>query len=133
MPVSNSFDYAFVRIVPRVERGEYAIVGVIVYCRVRRFLAARVALPRPILAMLDPDFDLDTAERHLASVPLICAGGRRAGPIGALPLEERFLWLVSPRSTVMQTSAVHCGLCDDPQVALERLFARDVRGTEATE
>jgi hypothetical protein len=119
---SNSFDYAFVWVMPRVEREEFAVAGVIVYCRTRRFLAARISLPRAKLAALDASFDLEEAERHLASIPLICAGGRRGGPIGALPLEERFLWLVSPRSTVIQTSPVHCGLCSDPQVVLERLF-----------
>jgi hypothetical protein len=123
VPASNSFDYAFIWIMPRVEREEFALAGVIVYCRTRRFLAAQVGLPRTKLQAIDATFDLDEAERHLSSIPLICAGGRRGGPIGMLPLEERFLWLVSPRSTVIQTSPVHCGLCTDPQLALDRLYA----------
>jgi hypothetical protein len=124
VPAKSSFDYALVRIVPRVERDEFVNAGVILFCRTRRFLAARVALPHARLALLDPAFDLEEAERHLASIPLVCGGGRRGGPIGELPIDERFLWLVSPRSSVIQTSAVHCGLCDDPQLALDGLFAR---------
>ena len=124
MPENSSFDYAFVRIVPRVERDEFVNAGVILFCRTRRFLGSRVELPRTRLATLDPAFDLDEAEQHLASISLVCSGGRRGGPLGALPTAERFLWLVSPRSTVIQTSAVHCGLCADPQVALDKLFAR---------
>lgn len=124
MPVLNSFDYAFVRIVPRVERGEFVNSGVIVYCRTRRFLAARVTLQRERVCRLDPAFDHEEAERHLALIPLICAGGRQGGLIGALPIDERFLWLVAPRSTVIQTSPVHSGLCDNPQLVLDRLFAQ---------
>ena len=125
MPALASFDYAVVRVVPRVERAEFVNAGVIVFCRTRRYLAARVRLDRARLAVIapDPDPDLDEVARHLDVIPRICAGGRDAGPIGAFSLAERFHWLVAPRSTVIQTAPVHCGLCDDPATALDRLFA----------
>ncbi len=116
-----SFDYAWVRLVPRVEREEFLTVGVILFCRTRRFLAARIHLNRAKAAALaSPGFDLDAAEAWLALIPRICQG---EGPIGALPLADRFHWLVAPRSTVIQPSPVHCGCCVDPAAALERLAA----------
>ncbi len=126
-----SYDYAVVRVVPRVEREEFINAGVIVFCRTRRYLGARVELDRARLAALAPDLDPEEAreiERHLAVIPTICAGGRGAGPIGALTLAERFHWLVAPHSTVVQTSRAHCGLCDDPAATLDHLMARLVRG-----
>ncbi len=118
-----SYDYALIRVVPRVERDEFLNVGVILFCRTRRYLGARVRLDPQRLAVLAPDLDPADAERHLALIPRICAGGRDAGPIGGLTVAERFHWLVTPRSTVIQTSPVHCGLCHDPAVTLDRLFA----------
>lgn len=120
----SSFDYAIVRVVPRVERGEQINVGAIVFCRPRRFLAARVELDRARLAALAPWLRLEELAEHLALIPRIAAGGAGAGPIGALPQYERFHWLVAPRSAIIQTSPVHTGVCDDPQAALDDLVAR---------
>jgi len=122
-PVRHSYDYAVVRVVPRVEREEFFNAGVILFCRVRRFLGARVALDQGRLAALAPALDPAGVEAHLALIERICAGDVDAGPIARLPLAERFHWLVAPRSTVVQTSPVHSGLCADPAAALERLFA----------
>jgi hypothetical protein len=122
MPELSSFDYAIVRIVPRVDREEFINVGVILFCRTCQFLGARLALDRRRLAALDSRLDPAEVERHLALIPLICAGGAEAGPIGELPPAERFHWLVSPRSSTIQPSPVHSGLCLDPQQALDHLL-----------
>ncbi|MBA3533127.1 MAG: DUF3037 domain-containing protein [Ardenticatenales bacterium] len=127
MPAPNSFDYAVIRIVPRVERGEFINAGVILFCRTKRFLAARVELDRARLATMAPDCDPDEVQRHLDIIPLIGTGGKDAGAIGALPVAERFHWLVAPRSTMIQTSPVHSGICTDPNAALERLMETMVR------
>jgi hypothetical protein len=116
--VRTTFDYAVIRVVPRPERGELINAGVILYCRARDFLEARIALDRPRLQALDPSLDLDEIARALAVFPEVCAGH---GPIGQLALAERFHWLVAPRSTVVQVSPVHAGLCDDPAAALDHL------------
>lgn len=123
MPTQPTFDYAVIRVVPRVEREEFMNAGVVVYCRERRYLAARIELDPGRLAALDPDVDHEMLGAHLASYQRICEGDPNAGPIAALPQSERFHWLTSPRSTVIQVSPVHSGLCDAPEVALERLFA----------
>jgi len=122
MPALSSYDYAIIRVVPRVERGEYLNVGVILFCRTRRFLAARVQLDAARLAAFAPELDHELIATHLERIPLLCAGGEESGPIGALSQAERFHWLVSPRSTVIQISPVHCGLSDDPAATLEKLF-----------
>jgi hypothetical protein len=127
LPTRSSFDYAVVRVVPRVERGELINAGVILHSRTLGFLGARIALDRARLAALDPSVDLDELERALALIPLICSGDPRSGPIGRLPQPERFHWLVSPRSTMTQTSPVHSGLCDDPEAALEHLLDKMVK------
>ena len=116
------FQYAVLRVVPRIEREEFVNVGVIVFCRTRRFLRARVALdPRRIRA-LSPDIDLEAVREHLDARVRIAAGEPDAGPIAALPQSERFHWLVAPSSTVIQTSSVHSGLCDEPDAVIDRLF-----------
>jgi hypothetical protein len=127
MHATNSFDYAVVRVVPRVERGEFLNAGVIVFCRPRRFLAARIELDRPRLAALAPWLDLDEVERHLAVFPRVASGGTEGGPIGLLPLADRFHWLVAPRSAMIQTSPVQVGISDDPAAALEELMDLLVR------
>jgi hypothetical protein len=127
VPAQSSFDYAVLRVVPRVDREEFVNAGVILFCLERDFLAAKVALDRDRVRALYPGTDLALVEEHLAAVPRICAGGEASGPIGRLSLRERFHWLVAPRSTVIQVSPVHAGLCEDPARALEDLFARMVR------
>lgn len=127
MPAPSSYDYALIRVVPRVERGEFINAGAIVFCRTARYLAAAVELDEARLAALAPGLDAGEVRRHLDLIPLICRGGRAAGPIGALSLAERFHWLVAPRSTLIQTSPVHCGLCDDPAAVLPHLLETMVR------
>ena len=127
MPEPSSFDYSIIRVVPRVERGERINAGIVLYCRARDFLGAGVALDRSRLSALAPELDADLVEAHLRSVQQICEGGKDSGPIGQLSQAERFHWLVSPRSTVIQLSQVHSGLCDDPQLTLEHLMETLVR------
>jgi hypothetical protein len=122
MPERCPFDYTVVRVVPRVERGEFINAGVIVSCPSKNYLKARVELDAERLAALDPRVDRETVERHLAAIPLICEGGARGGPIGLLPQRARFHWLVAPRSTIIQTSPVHTGFCEDGDRMLEHLF-----------
>ncbi len=123
----HSFDYAIVRVVPRVDREEFINAGVILYCLTRRYLEARVELDERRLLALAPDADVELLRSHLESIPRICTGGKAAGPIGQLPQKERFHWLVAPRSTMIQTGPVHSGLCEDPTKALEHLLQRMVR------
>lgn len=120
---SHGFDYAVIRVVPRVERGERINAGVVLHCRTRRFLGARIALDPARLLALAPDVDLEEVERALALIPRICAGDPSGGPIAALPQPDRFHWLVSPRSTVIQPGPVHSGISDDPDATLDRLLA----------
>jgi Protein of unknown function (DUF3037) len=120
----SPFQYAIMRVVPDVERGECVNAGVVVFCRPRRFLAARVALDPDRLRALAPAADLDAVRAHLEAVERIAAGDPAAGPIAALPASERFHWLVAPASTIIQPSAVHTGLTGDPGAELERLVCR---------
>jgi hypothetical protein len=110
-----------------VEREEFLNVGVILSCPASEFLEARIELNEQRLAALDPTLDLASIRAHLASFPLIAAGGEQAGPIGRLAQRERFHWLVAPRSTIIQTSAVHTGRCHDPSAAIEHLLVTMVR------
>jgi hypothetical protein len=129
VPDHCSYDYAIVRVVPRVDREEFVNVGVIVSCPSRDFLAARIELDEARLTALDGTLDLAAVRKHLASIPTICAGGPEAGPIGKLTPRERFHWLVAPRSTIIQTSPVHTGRCTNPAAVLERLLNTMVRTT----
>ncbi|TMD62226.1 MAG: DUF3037 domain-containing protein [Chloroflexi bacterium] len=122
MPALNSYDYAIVRVVPCVERGEYINAGVILFCRTRRFLDALTYLDIQRLTTLFPAIDHDLVQRHLDIIPVVCAGSAEAGAIGQLSQSERFHWLVSPRSTIIQTSPAHSGLCTDPAATLEHLL-----------
>jgi hypothetical protein len=122
-----TYDYAIVRVVPRVERGERINVGVILSCADTEFLDARIELDTARLLALDPALDLDAVRDGLAAIPAVCAGGPEAGAIGALPQRGRFRWLVSPRSAVIQMSPVHTGRTSDPKAALERLLETVVR------
>jgi hypothetical protein len=119
----NAFQYAIVRVLPRVERGECLNVGVVLLCRPRRYLAARIALDEGRLAAFAPDLDPATIRPHLAAIERIAAGDPEAGPIARLGQAERFHWLVSPSSTIIQASEVHSGLCDDPAAELDHLVA----------
>jgi DUF3037 family protein len=123
----SSYDYAIVRVVPRVEREEFINAGVILSSQAQDFLAARIDLDESRLLALDPGVDLEAVRINLASIPLVCAGGPAAGPIGKLAPRERFHWLVAPRSTIIQTSPVHSGRCQDPAAALDHLVRTMVR------
>ena len=127
MRARHLFEYAVVRLVPRVEREEFVNIGVVVYCAQLRYLRAAFALDRQRLGAFAPGFDLAAVEPHLHSFERICAGDAAAGPIARLPAGERFRWLTAPRSTVLQTSPVHTGLWPDADAALERLLERLVR------
>ncbi len=116
-----SFDYAVIRIVPRVERQEFINAGVVVFCLEKRYLDARIHLDPARLKALWPEVDIDLVRHHLEAVVRICAGDPSAGPIAKLPQRERFHWLVSARSTILQPSPVHTGLCDETDSILDRL------------
>ena len=126
MPAST-FEYAIIRVVPRVERQEFLNVGVLVSCPAQDFLQARIELDSHRLQALAPEIDLPTVEEYLRIIPKVCEGGDEAGPIGRLPQRARFHWLVAPRSTIIQCSPVHSGLCENPEAALERLLNTMVR------
>lgn len=131
MPAEYTYDYAIVRVVPRVDRGERINVGVILSCPDLDFLDARIDVDAAAVLALDPTVDLDAMRAHLATIPVVCRGGVAAGAIGELPPRGRFRWLVSPRSTIIQPSAVHTGRTTDPAACLEHLVARLVRRPSA--
>jgi DUF3037 family protein len=121
------FEYAVLRVAPRVERGELVNVGIVLFCRTRRFLGIRVELgdrQAAALRALAPDSDLDAVRAHLASIQAIVAGDATAGPIARLDAPERFRWVTSPSSTVIQPSEVHGGVTDDPEGSLAELFEK---------
>lgn len=122
MPAPNSYDYAVVQIVPKVERGEFINVGIILFCRSRRYLVAQIKLDQGRLLAFAPGLDLVLIQAHLDLIPLVCVGGPASGPIGQLTLAERFHWLVAPRSTVIQVSPAHSGFCDSPEATLDHLM-----------
>ncbi len=127
MSARSPFQYAIVRVVPRIERGECLNAGIVLLARTRDFLGMRVALDADRLRALAPDTAPGPVARQLEGRARIAAGDPDAGPIARLPAPQRFHWLVAPSSTVVQPSAVHTGLCDDPAATLERLF-RDLVG-----
>lgn len=127
MPTLHTYDYAIVRVVPRVERGEFVNAGVIVSCKTAGYLQARIELDEARLLALAPTTDLPTIRAALAAIPGICAGGAAAGALASLSARERFDWLVAPRSSAIQTSPVHTGRCDDLDLALDKLLQRMVR------
>jgi Protein of unknown function (DUF3037) len=122
-----TYDYAIVRVVPKVEREEFINVGVIVSCPARAFLEARIELDEKRLMALDSTLDVESLRAHLATIPAICAGGEQAGPIGQLSQRERFHWLIAPRSTIIQTSPAHAGCSKNPSAVLEHLLDTMVR------
>jgi hypothetical protein len=127
VPTRCSFSYAVVRVVPHVEREEFVNAGVVVFCDAFDYLGARIELDEDRLLVLAPDVDLCLVRRHLQAIPSICAGGAEGGPIGRLAIRERWHWLVAPRSTILQTSPAHGGLCESPEEELQRLLDRVVR------
>ena len=127
MPATLTYDYAIVRVVPRVERGEFVNVGVIVSCDANEALDARIELAAARVLALDPAADLAAIEAALGAIVAVCAGDAGAGALGKLSARERFHWLVAPRSAVIQTSPVHTGLCSDMASALDHLFDRMVK------
>jgi hypothetical protein len=127
VPDLCTYDYAIIRVVPRVERGEFVNVGAIVACAPADFLQARIELDEARVLALDPALDMQAIRSGLAVIPAVCAGGDGAGELGRLSLRERFDWLVAPRSTSIQTSPVHTGRCSDLEAALERILDRMVR------
>jgi hypothetical protein len=122
-----SYDYAVIRVVPRVERQEFINAGVILWCQERDWLEARTALDEARLRNLHEGVDIEAVRRHLASFAIICAGGVDSGPIGQLSKRERFDWLVAPRSTIIQCSAVHSGRCTDAVDLAQALLERMVK------
>jgi hypothetical protein len=122
-PPTRAFSYAIVRVVPHVERGEGFNAGVVLFCRQLDFLGARVALDERRLEALAPGLSPEVVRPHLDAVVRVAAGDPGAGPIAALPPSDRFGWLASPSSTIIQPSPVHTGLCEDPRATLEGLFA----------
>ena len=123
----SPFEYVLLRVVPRVERGEFINAGVVLYCQEARFLDARVHLDPERLRNLDPRVDPEVVKAHLEAARRVCAGGPGAGAVGLLPPVQRFGWLAAPRSTVVQPSPVHTGLAEDPREALDRLLETMVR------
>ena len=119
-----AFAYAVLRVVPLIERGECLNVGLVLFCRPRRFLGIRFGCDRSRLLAFAPNFDFDALGRHLASLERIAVGDATAGAIAHLPATERFGWLVAPSSTIVQPGPVHAGLTADPAATLDRLFAR---------
>jgi hypothetical protein len=123
----SSYDYAVIRIVPRVEREEFVNAGVIVWCRTKDFLEARFDLQEARVRALDPNADLEAIHNHLESISVICRGGETAGPLGKLSKRARFDWLIAPRSTIIQASPAHTGWCTNVADTLEHLLNVMVR------
>ena len=122
MPENHLFEYAVIRVVPRVEREEFINIGVILLCAKQKFLRCRIEINSARLQSLCPDLECDELYDYVRSFEKICAGGPPGGPIGSLSLAERFRWLTAARSTILQTSKVHPGLCVDPQEKMDQLF-----------
>jgi len=120
----EAFQYALLRVVPDVERGEFVNAGVVVFARRHGYLAARVAVDRERLEALAPGVDSEPVDERLRALAAVAAGEPRAGALAELPASERFAWLVAPSSTVIQPSEVHTGVCDDPEAMLEHLYER---------
>jgi hypothetical protein len=120
----NEFQYALLRVVPRLERGERLNAGVVLFARRAQFLAALVKLDEERLRALAPEVDPAPLARQLEAIARVAAGEQSAGPIASLPQSERFAWIVAPSSTAIQPSAMHVGICADPRAKLERLFEK---------
>ena len=130
-PARSPFSYAVLRVVPRIERGERFNAGVVLFCRQRGFLGAKVELDKRRLAALAPNARADEVLAHLEALTRVAAGDPDAGAIAALPASERFGWLVAPSSTIIQPSEVHTGLTEDPVATLDALFREMVEPVSA--
>jgi len=119
-----SYDYAILRVVPSVEREEFVNAGVVLHCPEQAFLDSRIHLDEERLRALWPEIDLDLVRQHIEAFPRICRGQPDAGPIANLSRRERFQWLSAPRSTIIQVSPVHSGVCESPEMALDEIFRR---------
>lgn len=126
MQERHLFEYAVIRVVPRVEREEFINVGVILYCSKQKFLETLYHINEEKLKTISPQTDIEEIQEYLQSFEKICHGGSKGGPIGQLPMAERFRWLTAVRSTVVQSSPVHPGLCLDAEETLNRLFSQFV-------
>ncbi|HNP22669.1 MAG TPA: DUF3037 domain-containing protein [Panacibacter sp.] len=126
MQEKQLFEYAIIRVVPRVERGEFLNVGVILYCASKSFLQIKYALNKERLLALSPEIEFNELTQILHAFEQICKGAAEGGPIAQLPLSSRFRWLTAARSTVIQTSPVHPGLCSDMNNTLDKLYAEMV-------
>jgi hypothetical protein len=122
MHAPNSYDYALIRLVPSVERGECLNIGVILFCRTLEYLGVRIYLDKARSLALSPDVDLASIQEQLDAIVRICEGGPEAGLLGKMSQSERFHWLVAPRSTIIQISPTHEGVCENPETALEHLL-----------
>ena len=122
MQQKHLFEYAVIRVVPRVEREEFLNIGVILYCAKQQFLQAKYYLDETRLHAFSADLDLNELKDHVCAFERICIGEPMAGPIGKLDMASRFRWLTATRSTILQTSKVHPGFCEDALETLERLF-----------
>ena len=123
------YDYAVIRIVPKVDREEFINAGIILSCEEKEFLDAKIEIDEKRLKAFDPDFDIETAKTHLNAIYTICKGGKETGTIGELSQRQRFHWLTSPKSTIIQTSPVHSGYCKDPAETLSHLFEKMVKSS----
>src|ERR1043165_3800842 len=128
MQDNHLFEYAIIRVVPRVEREEFLNVGVIVYSKPLQFLQTTYTLDEQRLLALYPDIDLNEIKAHLAAFEKVSVGNPEAGPIAVLDIASRFRWLTAKRSTVLQTSVVHPGLCKDAKETLDKLHRQLVLG-----
>lgn len=124
MQENQLFEYAVIRIVPRVEREEFLNVGVILYSRKQNFLQVLFQLDKTRLQAFSDKLDTAEVEEHLLAFERICNGGPDSGPIGQLDMASRFRWLTATRSTVVQTSKVHPGFCNNPAEAIQKLFTQ---------
>ena len=127
MPAAEFYDYAVLRLVPRVERGEFINVGILLSCAANGHLDVRIELDEARALALDPSLDLPLVRRLLDAIVAICQGGERAGTIGLLPPRARFHWLTAQRSAIIQTSPVHSGKCGDLDATMAHLLQRMVR------
>ena len=118
------YEYALVRVVPRVEREEFVNVGVALYCRALKFASVKIYINADKCKAIDPDIDLELVEKHLRSFQLICAGDQRGGELAKLEQAERFRWLTAKRSTIIQCSVTHTGICISAEETLNELFAK---------